>query len=538
MAIKHQSFITPKLKKLRKKKKISQVTKPGDYHEVLKSPNQVTLTYEVKMKPTSQQAAILRQEANKTMQAQNDFSQTYFNKHFAYSGEERKQIYRSLKENYKLKSQAASTVMRYVRADYRTVDKQLKKNPLVYTNDDPNDPIPKSKRKKIYIKRDINFLTKPINYQVPQMHLQRNRDWRFDKDNDFGITTSQGILHIPFNSLHHLNGLNEIERKEGEALGEYSMIDFFQWLAIMPYKAYFGGLTIMHKRGKWYGLISVTFDITDAFIPKSLSDIMEMYGIDRGVRILMAIYNWHGQTEMKRDKQIIRKRYHAVKRNQKLYAKHTKSANRAKKRISGRENRYASYVNHKFSKALVQESPHKSVFCLEDLVDMSYKNGNYYTGIDKRVRNSWAFYQLQTDLEYKAKMNEQYVLYINKNNTSQRCPICGAILKEFRDHKLHLFCCLNCGFHTNDDRVASMNICEAGIRHFLQDKKYPESFVKSKLDNANEGRFKAWKKAHPKHEMSYYEKRFVYQKQDNVKPLHNKSLVDVYIDPADDDLPF
>ena len=94
------------------------------------------------------------------------------------------------------------------------------------------------------------------------------------------------------------------------------------------------------------------------------------------------------------------------------------------------------------------------------------------------------------------------------------------------------------GFHTNDDRVASMNICEAGIRHFLQDKKYPESFVKSKLDNANEGRFKAWKKAHPKHEMSYYEKRFVYQKQDNVKPLHNKSLVDVYTDPADDNLPF
>ena len=38
--------------------------------------------------------------------------------------------------------------------------------------------------------------------------------------------------------------------------------------------------------------------------------------------------------------------------------------------------------------------------------------------------------------------------------------------------------------------------------------------------------------------MSYYEKRFVYQKQDNVKPLHNKSLVDVYTDPADDDLPF
>ena len=72
--------------------------------------------------------------------------------------------------------------------------------------------------------------------------------------------------------------------------------------------------------------------------------------------------------------------------------------------------------------------------------------------------NSWAFYQLEQDLTYKANLNQSYVCEISPEYTSQRCPKCGRINKTNRNHDLHLYQCDRCGYKSNDDRIAGMNI--------------------------------------------------------------------------------
>ena len=48
------------------------------------------------------------------------------------------------------------------------------------------------------------------------------------------------------------------------------------------------------------------------------------------------------------------------------------------------------------------------------------------------------------------------------------CPKCGHTHKLNRDHKNHCFCCRNCGYRSNDDRIGAMNIYQRGLT-FIQD---------------------------------------------------------------------
>lgn len=94
---------------------------------------------------------------------------------------------------------------------------------------------------------------------------------------------------------------------------------------------------------------------------------------------------------------------------------------------------------------------------LEDLTDVRFATEK--TAKDKRYEMvSWAFYQFEQFLTYKANLNSSAIVKVPAKYTSQRCPKCGRIRKENRDHKLHLYICDKCGYKSNDDRLASMNI--------------------------------------------------------------------------------
>ncbi len=73
-----------------------------------------------------------------------------------------------------------------------------------------------------------------------------------------------------------------------------------------------------------------------------------------------------------------------------------------------------------------------------------------------REFNSWAFYQFQMFLDYKAIEKNIEVIYINPAYTSQECSSCGYILKGNRDGSN--FLCKKCGFSLNADLNASHNI--------------------------------------------------------------------------------
>ena len=164
------------------------------------------------------------------------------------------------------------------------------------------------------------------------------------------------------------------------------------------------------------------------------------------------------QNPYKYKDEIATKRHKLQEVRRQLQSKGTKSAKRKLKVISGRENRWMSDVNHQISKTLIQKYGKDTLFVLEDLTGVSFEESNLSrTAKQKYDLQSWAFYQLEQFLTYKAYENRSEVLKVSAKYTSQRCPKCGTIYKENRDHHRHLYRC-QCGYSSNDDRIGAMNI--------------------------------------------------------------------------------
>ncbi|WP_448269231.1 RNA-guided endonuclease InsQ/TnpB family protein [Nostoc sp. DSM 114159] len=136
----------------------------------------------------------------------------------------------------------------------------------------------------------------------------------------------------------------------------------------------------------------------------------------------------------------------------KLQQKGTRSSKRRLKAMSGREKRFMSDTNHCLSKKLANQ-PLVAVFVLEDLSSIRTqrrgKKMNKWLG-------SWAFYQQDQFLSYKAKALGKRVVHQNPRYTSQKCNICKQIKRTNR-HKSR-FQCQNCGHRTHADLNAAKNV--------------------------------------------------------------------------------
>ena len=140
----------------------------------------------------------------------------------------------------------------------------------------------------------------------------------------------------------------------------------------------------------------------------------------------------------------------------KLQEKRTKSARRVLKRLARKESRRTMNINHVISKRIVTEAECTS--CGIGLEDLS--------GIRQRVRlrkpqrvalHSWAFAQLGSFVEYKAKRAGVPLVYVDPAYTSQECSQCHHIDKRNRPHQA-VFACRSCGVVAHADRNASRNI--------------------------------------------------------------------------------
>jgi putative transposase len=138
----------------------------------------------------------------------------------------------------------------------------------------------------------------------------------------------------------------------------------------------------------------------------------------------------------------------------------TKSAKRHLKKLSGRESRFRRSVNHSISKRLVAKAKdtHRQI-ALEDLKGI----GNSTVKHSQRRRHkSWAFFQLRSFIEYKAKLAGVMVNLVDPRNTSRTCPQCGFVSKSNRKSQ-SLFSCQQCGFASNADIVGATNISRRAI---------------------------------------------------------------------------
>lgn len=149
-------------------------------------------------------------------------------------------------------------------------------------------------------------------------------------------------------------------------------------------------------------------------------------------------------------------RYRHRQVRQKLQAKGTKSTRRCLGRLSGKERRFATWTNHNISKGIVAKAKDTGRgIAIEELGGI--RDRVTARRSQRATLHSWAFAQLRTFIEYKAKLNGVPVVAVDPRNTSRTCLDCGHVDKANRKTQ-DSFLCVRCGFSGLADHIASVNI--------------------------------------------------------------------------------
>ena len=187
------------------------------------------------------------------------------------------------------------------------------------------------------------------------------------------------------------------------------------------------------------------------------SDVDSFLGVDLGVTNIAV----DSSGEVHSAKAVNNVRFRHRKLRSKLQRKGTKSARRRLKKLSGKENRFATHTNHVISKRIVEKAQCTGQgIAVEEL-----------TGIRGRVKarrpqratlHSWSFFQLRQFLEYKSELAGVPVVAVNPRNTSRTCPVCGCVDKANRRTQ-DKFLCVACGHSGLADHIAATNISRRAL---------------------------------------------------------------------------
>jgi IS605 OrfB family transposase len=200
-----------------------------------------------------------------------------------------------------------------------------------------------------------------------------------------------------------------------------------------------------HRDGKLYIHIQIK-DQTPS--PKNADNAI---GVDLGRRDIAVTsegFNWSGENITK-----VRDRFSRVRAS--VQRKGTKGAKRLLKRLSGREKRYQTWVNHNISKQIISRAIEtEASVAVEDLTGIRDRaNTQPRNKTERRRSNSWAFYQLRQFLEYKGISEGVKVVAISPRYSSQTCHKCLHIHpepgKSYRNGKN--FKCGHCGWRGDAD---------------------------------------------------------------------------------------
>jgi IS605 OrfB family transposase len=221
-----------------------------------------------------------------------------------------------------------------------------------------------------------------------------------------------------------------------------------QW-ALLVYQQ--GESDLVYRKGEFY--LYTTCDVPE----DAPLDPDEWIGVDLGIANIAT--DSDGEIHQGKSIQAVRFRHRRLRAG--LQAAQTDSARRHLKKLSGKERRFATDVNHTISKRLVQKAQGTGRgIAIEDL-----------QGIRARVTvrrpqraslHSWSFFQLRQFIEYKAQRAGIPVIAVDPRHTSRTCPACGCVDKRNRPSQ-SLFTCVQCGFAAHADTVAAVNISRRAV---------------------------------------------------------------------------
>jgi len=365
----------------------------------------VTLTAKVKIMPTLEQADRLLQTSRAYRQACNFVSRLVFEKKILSMVVLHTMVYRELRAIFSLRSQMAQSVLKTVVARY----KSLVSNGHPWTC---------------------------VDFKKPEYDLVWHRDYSLVK-HTFSVNTLEGRIKVPY------------ETKGMEAYFDGS------WML--------GTAKLIYKRGKFFLHIPMSKEVEET----TWESIHQVVGIDLGINFVATSYDSQAKCIFYPGRPIKDKRSQYKQLRKNLQQVGTPSSRSKLKRIGDRENRWMTDVNHRISKALVHRYDPNTLFVLEDLTGVR-KATECVRVQDRYETVSWSFYQLRKMIEYKVHLRGAKVIAVDPRYTSQTCPKCKHKEKANRAKKKHRFRCIQCGYRSNDDRVAAMNLQRIGIEYIAE----------------------------------------------------------------------
>lgn len=217
---------------------------------------------------------------------------------------------------------------------------------------------------------------------------------------------------------------------------------------------------VKRKDGSYYLQVQLESE------PPQIQESESVLGIDLG-RTDIAVTSSGEKFSGKQITQI-RDRYSRVRASlQKKASKGTRSTRRRARqilqRLSGRERRFQTWLNHVISYQLIQIAlTNKQAIALEDLTGIRERTNELPRSKNERRRsNSWSFYQLRQFLFYKSIKFGVKLHFVDPRYTSKSCHCCGVI----GNRQGKRFSCANlaCSWIGDADENGSKNIQKLGL---------------------------------------------------------------------------
>lgn len=258
------------------------------------------------------------------------------------------------------------------------------------------------------------------------------------------------------------------------------------------YKICDSSIKIDENKGNIYLLLVVDIPTeTNKYLDPS-----KVMGIDVGINRPVSIYITNEKYQPKQIDIGAKMQHDRIRMSKERYKlssalKYTNGGHGRKRKLQKlnefrcREQNWATNINHKISKEIVNTCLRFNVgtINMEDLTGIT-------TNIDDMFLKTWKYYQLQSFIEYKAKINGILVKWVDPKNTSITCPYCLEVNKENRnENDKTIFKCKNTWCEKHDvvldaDVVAAENISKLiGSDDKIKSKKGRLKAAKNKKEN-------------------------------------------------------
>jgi len=208
-----------------------------------------------------------------------------------------------------------------------------------------------------------------------------------------------------------------------------------------------GEADLVTRKGKFFLLQTVEVPEND------IKDVKEFLGVDFGITNIVTTSDGINFSSDNLNK--VRDKYFKVRKS--VQIKGTQGSRKLLKRLKGREQRFATITNHTIAKKIVKTAKDSNRgIAIENLTHIIERTTVRKS--QRRKHHSWAFAQLRSFLEYKAKLAGVLLVAVNPAYTSKVCNVC----KHIGNRNGKCFECPNCGNIDDANINAAKNIAQLG----------------------------------------------------------------------------